>query len=144
MAELKDLRLAFGLTGTPGTITVRSCVKTVVANETGIDCRGEFVPARPGAGKVSGVHLPPESKVGETFPARLDSDGGSAHPTGIEGRLGALTLPALGVAFLVPLPWVLYHMGNDRNLTQNQMIAMGVVAVVPLSVVLAGMAVSLV
>jgi hypothetical protein len=144
MAELSDLRLAFGLSGTPGTITVLSCVDSRVADKKRTDCRGEFVPAEQGAGKVTGVRLPPESKEGESFPARLASDGRSAHPTGLKGRLGALTLPALGVAFLVPLPWVIYHMGPDRQLTQGQMVAMGVVAAVPLSVVLVGLGTSLV
>ncbi|MGI8329178.1 hypothetical protein ACRYCC_04385 [Actinomadura scrupuli] len=41
--------------------------------------------------------------------------------------------------------WVIYHMGRpDRQLTQGQMVAMGVTALVPLSLVVAGLGASLV
>jgi hypothetical protein len=101
---LSDLRVAFGLTGTPGMASVERCIEDAV-NET-TDCRGQFVPDD-SAGAPRSVDLPPESDEGETFRAQLQPDGERAVPSGFKGRASSLILPALGFLILVPFPWIL-------------------------------------
>ncbi|MFD0687297.1 hypothetical protein [Actinomadura fibrosa] len=112
---LADARLAFGLTGTPGTATVERCIHYGSGKHSRTDCRGRFV-SDDRAAATRTVGLPPESDEGETFPAQLRPDGERARPTDAKGRLSTLALPALGLLFLVPLPWGLLYLFTDRQL----------------------------
>lgn len=109
---LSAAKLAFGLSGEPGQVTVEKCVRVGSGKSRGTDCRGWFTPQD---GSRVYIHLPPESKEGETFPARLQPDGEHAYPTDVSGRLAALALPALGVLFLVPMPLALIYMLSTRG-----------------------------
>lgn len=133
-AGLDGLRLAYGLTGTPGKATAVSCADNGYEDET--DCRGTFTAtgdetAGGEAAKVSGVQIRSRAREGETFSAQLTSDRDLMEPADVRGRLVALALPAMGVLFLVPLPWVVWNMARGRTLTGRQFNAMGIVAAVP-------------
>ncbi|MFB4300526.1 hypothetical protein [Actinomadura sp. NTSP31] len=111
---LSDARLAFGLTGAPGTATVESCVDHGSGEDAETECRGRFVPDDRGTAART-VGLPPESDEGESFRARLQPDGERARPADLKGRLSALVLPALGLLLLVPLPLGLNYLLTDRR-----------------------------
>lgn len=111
---LSDARLAFGLTGTPGTATVERCVDYGSGDDERTECRGRFVPDDRGTAART-VGLPPESDEGESFPARLQPDGERARPADLKGRLSALILPALGLLFLIPMPLGLNYLLADRR-----------------------------
>jgi hypothetical protein len=111
---LSDARLAFGLTGEPGTATVESCVEHGSGEDAETECRGRFVPDDRGT-PARTVGLPPESDEGESFRAQLQPDGERARPADVKGRLSALILPALGLLFLVPMPLGLTYLLAGRS-----------------------------
>ncbi|MEW2352318.1 hypothetical protein [Spirillospora sp. NPDC029432] len=123
--SLGDMRLAFGLTGEPGTAVVQYCADL---GDDRYDCRGRFEPADPRRAATEDVHLPPDSDEGEMFPAQLRPDGEHAAPAGTQGRLASLALPALGMVFLVPLPWGLASLVTSRRPGRLSLYVMGVLA----------------
>lgn len=139
VAELPELRLAMGWSGTAGTATVHDCVLIERADDDYTECTGVFVPNDRPAESVN-VKLPPESDEGETFPARLQADGEWARPTDVKGKLGALAIPALGVLFLVPMPWVIVGaVAGRRAPGKVAMRFMAVVACIPAALFVIGM-----
>ncbi|MFD0851007.1 hypothetical protein ACFQ07_02130, partial [Actinomadura adrarensis] len=71
--ELTNVRLAFGLMGTPGTANVTSCTDDQQQDY----CSGRFTPESPSSAPVD-VTLRADSKVGDTFPAQLHPNGDRA------------------------------------------------------------------
>ncbi|WP_055483268.1 hypothetical protein [Sphaerimonospora mesophila] len=109
-----DLRLATGKIGTPGTLTVVSCVSL---GRGRYDCAGRFVPD--GGGDAIMVAVPPESEVGDVTRARLTPERDRALPSGTKGVLRAMTLPATGLGSLAFLPYVLLYVfraGQGRKI----------------------------
>ncbi|MEO3782308.1 hypothetical protein ABGB12_03190 [Actinocorallia sp. B10E7] len=110
-----DIRLAFGLTGQPGTAAVEKCVTTGSGKQTRTDCRGWFTPDEPSLSPRY-VQLPPESGEGQEFRAQMRPDGEWARPSGTAGRLATLALPAFGLLVLTPVPLVLaFLLGKERR-----------------------------
>lgn len=137
-AGFGDLRLAYGMTGTSGTATAVSCADNGYEDET--DCRGTFTAAGDKTAEVSNVQVRSRAREGETFSAQLTPDRERMEPTDVRGRLVALALPALGVLFLVPLPWVVWNMARGRSLTGRQFNAIGILAAVPGCLMIIGFA----
>ncbi|MFI0447958.1 hypothetical protein [Actinomadura sp. 6N118] len=109
-----DVRLAFGLVGEPGKATVERCADYNSGADSYTECRGTFRPDDRSRPAVENVRMPPETDEGETFTARLRPDGDSAGFADLRGKLGSLALPALGVLFLVPMPWGLAYLFGRR------------------------------
>ncbi|WP_344449666.1 hypothetical protein [Actinocorallia aurantiaca] len=110
-----DIRLAFGLTGQPGTAVVEKCVTTGSGKQTRTDCRGWFTPNEPSLSPQY-VQLPPESEEGEEFRAQMRRDGEWARPSDTAGRFATLALPAFGLLVLSPVPLVLvFLLGEERR-----------------------------
>ncbi|GAA3966686.1 hypothetical protein GCM10023085_56440 [Actinomadura viridis] len=137
--SVQNVRLAFGLTGEPGKATVERCVDYGAGKNSRTECRGRFRPDDSQAAPRTHVLLPPESDEGETFTARLRPDGVRAHPADIKGRLGALSLPALGVLFLLPFPWALVFLYSDRRLARASLYVLAVLAATAGGLCLAGL-----
>ncbi|GLW05217.1 hypothetical protein Misp01_03470 [Microtetraspora sp. NBRC 13810] len=104
------LRLAAGVTGVPGTLTVVSCA---ALGEGRYDCRGSFAPAS--GGPAVPVRASPDSTAGDVLPARLAPGGDRAVPAGAAGVLAALALPGVGVAGLGFLPYVIVYWYGGRR-----------------------------
>lgn len=139
---LDDLRLAYGMTGTPGTVTQVVCGRTGVDAE--LECFGRFTPAGGDPAESTEVIVPSPGRDGETFPARLRiSDGGDwvVTPTDLKGRLAALPLPAMGALFIVPLPWVVFYTVTGRSMGRRQPIVMGAIAALLAGAFVIGLAV---
>ncbi|MFI0350150.1 hypothetical protein [Actinomadura sp. 9N407] len=137
--SITDLRLAFGLTGQAGTAVVERCTEHTSGTDDYVECRGSFQPSDHRAAPTADVHLPPESDEGESFPARLQDDGDRARPADLKGRLAAAAVPALGVFFLVPLPWALLYMITGRGPNRISRYAMASLAIVTAGLCLAGL-----
>ncbi|WP_018657076.1 hypothetical protein [Actinomadura flavalba] len=123
-----DLRLAFGVAGTPGTATAGSCREYGAGNQARRECRGTFTPDDAARPPLSDVHLPPESDVGEPFAARLNTAGDAARRADLTGRLGALSVPALGLLFLLPLPWGVAYLARGHTPHRATRAILGVAA----------------
>ncbi|WP_062433720.1 hypothetical protein [Herbidospora daliensis] len=96
--------LATGQVGTPGTLTVTSCV---TLGQGRYDCDGVFTPAS--GGPAVAVDASPDSEAGETTPAQLTPEGDRAAPAGTKGVLAALSLAGVGLGGLGFLPYVLMY-----------------------------------
>ncbi|TKK78831.1 hypothetical protein FDA94_37000 [Herbidospora galbida] len=102
--SVPSLLLATGQEGTPGTLTVTSCV---TLGQGRYDCDGVFTPAS--GGPSIAVHASPDSETGEVTPAQLTPEGDRAVPTGTKGVLAALSLAGVGLGGLGFLPYVLMY-----------------------------------
>lgn len=91
-----DIQLAIGATGTPGTLTVESCIADDTGRRREYKCTGVFVPDDPSKPVIS--VRPPEPRVaGTTVPVQLADDGVTTRLSGPDGVRIALTAPAMGV-----------------------------------------------
>ncbi|NAS20613.1 hypothetical protein GT755_02810 [Herbidospora sp. NEAU-GS84] len=102
--SVPSLLLATGQVGTPGTLTVTSCV---TLGQGRYDCDGTFVPAS--GGPPVAVDASPDSEAGEVTPAQLTPEGDRAVPSGTKGVLAALSLAGVGIGGLGYLPYVLVY-----------------------------------
>ncbi len=98
------LRLATGQVGTPGTLTVKSCV---ALGQGRYDCKGTFRPDS--GGPAIAVDASPDSDAGDVERAQLTPEGDRAEPTGVKGVLAALALVGVGLGGLGYLPYVILY-----------------------------------
>ncbi|TMR19385.1 hypothetical protein ETD86_20025 [Nonomuraea turkmeniaca] len=112
---VRDLQLATGRIGTPGTLRVVSCEDL---GEGRYDCKGIFTPDS-GPADRGGAPVPvdasPDSTAGDVKRAQLTPEGDRAVPAGTMGVLAALTLPAVGFGGLGFLPYVIMYWAGVRK-----------------------------
>ncbi|MBA9001191.1 hypothetical protein [Thermomonospora cellulosilytica] len=138
--EIDNVRLAFGLTGTPGYATVTGCVELDYEGDS-VDCDGVFVPDD-APQDVRHVDMPSDSDAGDEFAARLSPEGDRAYPTTWQGRLMSLALPMLGVAILVPIPWAVVAWLRRKPLGVGSFYVIAALCGLCLLITFAGLAVS--
>ncbi|MGP3962469.1 hypothetical protein ACTWPT_41410 [Nonomuraea sp. 3N208] len=116
---VRDLQLATGRIGTPGTLQVLSCEDL---GEGRYDCKGMFTPdfvPDSGTSEPAGAPVPvnasPDSSAGDVKRAQLTPEGDRAAPAGTMGVLAALTLPAVGFGGLGFLPYVIMYWAGARR-----------------------------
>ncbi|WP_241564224.1 hypothetical protein [Nonomuraea polychroma] len=107
---VRDLQLATGRIGTPGTLQVISCEDL---GEGRYDCKGMFTSDTGGAPMP--VDASPDSSAGDVKRAQLTPEGDRAAPAGTMGVLAALTLPAVGFGGLGFLPYVIMYWAGARR-----------------------------
>ncbi|GII60630.1 hypothetical protein Skr01_07150 [Sphaerisporangium krabiense] len=134
VTAVPDFRLATGKIGTPGTLTVVSCVSL---GQGRYDCEGRFDPD--GGGDAVMVAASPDSEAGDVTRAQLTPEGDRALPSGTKGVLRAMTLPALGLGVLAFLPYVLLYVSKVRRGRRTAVIAGSAVTVLSLVLVVVGM-----
>ncbi|MDP9862031.1 MULTISPECIES: hypothetical protein [Streptosporangium] len=132
--SVRDLQLATGRIGTPGTLTVLSCESL---GEGRYDCKGRFVSDR--GGEVVMVDASPDSTAGDVKRAQLTPQGDRAVPTGTTGLVAALTMPFLGVGVLAFLPYVFLYVFKARRGRRAAVILGSVLTAVSLAGVVAGL-----
>ncbi|MFC4950241.1 hypothetical protein [Pseudonocardia sp. GCM10023141] len=131
------LQLATGSVGTPGTLTVVSCVDL---GEGRYDCQGSFAPAD--GGPAVAVAASPDSSAGDVRAAQLTPEGDRAVATGTPGILAALTLPFLGVGVLGFLPYVVLFVAKARRGRRLAIVVGCVLTAISLTGVIVGMVAS--
>ncbi|GAA3083528.1 hypothetical protein [Streptosporangium carneum] len=107
--SIRDIELATGKIGRPGTLTVVSCESL---GEGRYDCKGRFVADN---GEARTVAVSPDSTVGDVKRAQLAPQGERAVATGAVGLLAALTMPFLGVGVLGFVPYVFLYVLRVRR-----------------------------
>jgi len=101
---IPSIKLAAGVVGTPGTLTVDTCERL---GRGRYDCDGHFTPAD--GGPAIPVSAPPDLEAGDTIQAQLTPEGDRAEVAGLPGILGALTLPFLSLGLIAFLPYVILY-----------------------------------
>ncbi|GAA4214377.1 hypothetical protein [Microbispora amethystogenes] len=134
VVAVPDFQLATGKIGTPGTLTVVSCVSL---GQGRYDCKGRFVPDS--GGDAVPVAASPDSEAGDVTRAQLTPEGDRALPSGTKGVLRAMTLPATGLVVLAFLPYVLLYVFKVRRGRRTSVIAGSVVATLSLVLIVIGL-----
>ncbi|MBB5132378.1 hypothetical protein HNP84_002094 [Thermocatellispora tengchongensis] len=98
------IQLAAGAYGTPGTLTVESCVRV---GRGRYDCEGTFTPD--GGGPALTVSAPGDLEAGDRVTAQLAPEGDRAVVAGTRGVLTTLTLPFLSIGMFGFLPYVVLY-----------------------------------
>ncbi|NRQ34134.1 hypothetical protein HII36_20080 [Nonomuraea sp. NN258] len=130
------IQLAAGAVGTPGTLTVESCV---ALGRGRYDCEGVFVP-RGGGGPVQ-VSAPADLEAGDRVTAQLTPEGDRAALAGARGVLSTLILPFFCLGGLGFLPYVLLYWTSWATRRQLRVAAItgGVLTVVSLTGIVVGL-----
>ncbi|GGS50521.1 hypothetical protein GCM10010156_06560 [Planobispora rosea] len=134
LSAVGDIKLAAGVTGTPGTLTVVSCEDL---GRGRYDCKGGFAPD--GGGAAVPVDASPDSEAGDVTRAQLAPEGDRAVKAGTAGVAAALTLPFLGIASLAFLPYVIMYFLGARRGRRTAVAAGAAVTVLGVIGMIAGM-----
>ncbi|MEV6986332.1 hypothetical protein AB0M95_34455 [Sphaerisporangium sp. NPDC051017] len=108
----RDLMLATGRAGAPGSLTVTSCQ---ALGKGRYDCQGLFVPDDD-ALKTKTFQASPDSRAGQSYRARLDVETGRVVRTGTAGVLAQFALIGLTPLVYAGLPYAtMFALGVRRG-----------------------------